>query len=150
MAESFSYESQNIYVALASYSKKKYLEYLDGGYSFSESDMDILRACSKNSSFQGEHVVNASSVAENATASRAYSRTQAVSRSMEMRAKTRLDYWDSALKAAEKDEVFYAGRTAADLSLHRDITTTPDEVSITESFSIDPETGEVSPSTVVV
>jgi hypothetical protein len=150
MAESFSYESQNIYVALASYSKKKYLEYLDGGYSFSESDMDILRACSKNSSFQGEHVVNASSVAESSTASRAYSRTQAVNRSMEMRAKTRLDYWDSALKAAEKDEVFYAGRTAADLSLHRDITTTPDEVSITESFSIDPETGEVSPSTVVV
>jgi hypothetical protein len=150
MAESFSYESQNIYVAMASYAKKKYLEYLDGGYAFSESDMDILKACSKNASFQGEHVVNSSSMAEAATASRSYSRTQAVNRALEIRARSRLDYWDSAFKAAEKDEVFYAGRAASDLSLHRDITTTPDEVGIAESFSIDPETGEVSPSTVVV
>jgi hypothetical protein len=67
-----------------------------------------------------------------------------------MRSKSRLDYWDGAVRAAEKDEVFYAGRTASDISLHRDITMTADEPIVTEGFSVDPETGEIAPSTVVV
>lgn len=150
MAESFSYESQNIYVALAAYSKKKYLQYIDGGYSFSEADLDILKACAQNSSFQGEHVTNAQTPTEAATSSRAYSRTQSVLRAAQMRSKSRLDYWDGAVRAAEKDEVFYAGRTASDISLHRDITMSQDEPKLAEGFSVDPETGEVVPSTVVV
>jgi len=150
MAESFAYESSNIYVALASYSKKKYLEYLDGGYGFSDTDLAILKACSKNSYFQAEQVSNSDSVAEASSTSRAYSRTQAVSRALEMRSKTRLDYWIGAVKAAEKDEVFYSGRNASDISIHRDLTETQEETSLVESFAINPETGEVSTSTVVV
>ena len=150
MAESFPYEIQNIYVAMTAYSKKKYLEYLDGSYSFSESDMEILKACAQNSSFQGEQVTSSQTPTEAATSSRAYSRTQAVLRAAQMRSKSRLDYWDGAVRAAEKDEVFYAGRTASDISLHRDITMTADEPIVTEGFSVDPETGEIAPSTVVV
>jgi hypothetical protein len=150
MAESFSFEATNIYTAAAAYAKKKYLEYLDGGYGFSESDLDILRACAENASFHGEQVVSASNVSEMAVAARAYSRTQAVLRALSLRSKSRLDYWSGALQAAEKDEVFYAGRTLSDLSLHRDVTSTTDEAVLAESFSVDTETGEVSPSTIVV
>lgn len=150
MAESFSYENTNIYTSLASYSKKKYLEYLDGGYSFTQTDLDILRACASNSSFQAEHVTNSGSVAEASSTSRAYSRTQAVNRALNMMSKTRLDYWDGAVKAAEKDEVFYAGRTSADVSLHRDVTSGYQEVTYSDAFVTDPETGEIQPSTSVV
>ena len=135
MAESFKYESENISVALSAISKKRYLTYLNGGYSLSQKDIDILRACAENASFQGDQVTNATSLGEYATCTRAYSRTRAVLRALNMMSKTRLDYVDAAVKAAEKDEVFYAGRTASDISLHRDLTETPDTVNLAEGFS---------------
>ena len=136
----------NLVSALNAQGSKQVL-HIQGDYALGEDDFSLLQGVLENSTFLHELVGLARSPAQAVAVAKAYARTRAMSRALEMRKHTRLDYWATGLASSRKDELHTAVTTTVLLDLVTAQQSEPDGgVTVRDTLVMDPETGETTES----